>query len=675
MRDSGRKLLFVLLALVAMPSLAMSPSFKDAEPPAGAKSVALVERWLHVDEDALRQEISQGLKASGGSVELELPMPYGGSKRFRLSPSEVMAPELAARYPRIQTFAGHGIDDPLDRIRFELLPQGVGAMLFGVDGVVVLQPQGKSGSYVVFQRETVAERSNLVCNVTRIEPAARSLLPHPLQHPAASPRKVVGGQLRRYRTAIATTGEYSSFHGGTKELVQAEIARAVNRVNQVFENEVGVTLQLVGNNDTVIFLDANTDPYTNDDGGAMLDQNQTTLDNLIGTANYDLGHVFSTGGGGVAATNPCSPESKAQGVTGLDTPTNDPFWIDYVAHEIGHQFGGNHTFNDNSQGGCAGDNRNQDTAFEPGSGSTIIAYAGICGTLGNQNLQNNSDPYFHVATLGEMHAETQNADGGRGGSCGTLVAAANTPPTITQTLPASPGGGAPGAVIPARTPFFLTATATDPDGDALTYAWEQLDAGAASPPVEDDGTRAIIRSYLPSSSPTRVVPRLQDLLGGTTTFGELLPTTTRILTFRVTVRDNRNGARWSGEAGQAADVRLQVQDTGAPFRITSQPAATTVTVGNAVTVTWDVSGTADAPISCAQVAIGWSVDGGNSFATNTEATFPNNGSASVTVPNLASNNQTRIRVRCASSPFFAVNAANLEVGGGTLIFRNGFEAP
>jgi hypothetical protein len=415
----------------------------------------------------------------------------------------------------------------------------------------------------------------------------------------------------------------------------------MNRVNGIYERDLAIRMELVANNDLIIYTKQGTDPYTNNNGGLMLSQNQETLDEIIGDANYDIGHVFSTGGGGVAYLGvTCISGFKAGGVTGLSSPTGDPFYVDYVAHEFGHQWGANHSFNGN-EGSCSGGNRNGSTAYEPGSASTIMGYAGICGS---QNLQSNSDPYFHTISYQEIVNFTQS---GAGHSCAVTSGTGNLAPAVEA---------GPAFTIPAATPFTLCGSATDPDGDALTYAWEQFDLGPAGHPNAPSGDAPLFRSFNPIDDPCRSFPRLPDVLAGTQTLGEILPTSARNLNFRLTARDNRSG----GGGVDFDTTSLSVVDTAGPFQVTS-PDGTTVWTGTELqTVTWDAAGTNLAPVSCSQVDILFSADGGNSFPYLLLGGTPNDGSQLVTAPNL-STDQARVLVRCSDNIFFHISQADFAV--------------
>ena len=350
---------------------------------------------------------------------LYLPMPDGSHQRFSIVESPIMAPELSAKYPEIKTYMGKGIDDPYASVRFDFTVHGFHAMILSPNGNVFIDPYslGDIQNYIsYYTKDYTKDGASFECELFTDEGILNELN-YLKGNKILTP---TGPQLRTYRVAVATTGEYTAFFGGTVPQGLAAVVTSVNRVNGVYEKEVAVRMVLVANNDTLIFTNAVTDPYTNNDGSAMLAQNQTTVDAYIGNPNYDFGHVFSTGGGGVAYLGViCRAGLKARGVTGSPAPVGDPFDIDYVAHEMGHQFSGNHSFN-GSSGSCSGGNRNASTAYEPGSGSTIMAYAGICSP---QNLQNFSDAYFHSINFDEIVSYT---NFGSGNGCAVVTATGNT---------------------------------------------------------------------------------------------------------------------------------------------------------------------------------------------------------------------------------------------------------
>ncbi|MBK8905883.1 MAG: DNRLRE domain-containing protein [Anaerolineaceae bacterium] len=617
--------------------------------PAGERVIVpTAYRTVSLDWAALNTVLAQApASLGGGNVVLWLPLPNGEYGRFQIIKTAVMHPDLAAKFPEIQTYAGVGIDDPTAYARLDSTPKGFHAMILSGNGRVFIDPYTTENidlyqSYFArdfvpnlpadFAPDVVLENPD---HIDEVDTAVN------INGPFAT-----GGQLRTYRLAVAATGEYTQFHGGTVPLAMAEIVTAINRVAGIYEREVAVTFQLVPNNDQVVYTNGATDPYTNNNGGAMLSQNQSTLNSVIGSANYDVGHVFSTGGGGIAGLAVVCGSAKAQGVTGLGSPIGDPFYVDYVAHEMGHQFAGNHTFNGNA-GSCAGGNRNGSTAYEPGSGTTIMAYAGICGS---QNIQNNSDDYFHGISFDEMVSFTTT---GSGNNCAVISSTGNTPPTAEAGASFS---------IPLNTPFTLTGSGSDPDGTAsLTYNWEEFDLGPAGAPNSPSGNAPIFRSFSPTTSPSRTFPQISDIVNNTQTLGELLPSYARTMNFRFTVRDNQVPA--GGVASDGTTVTA-VAGTG-PFLVTAPNTAVTWTGNASETVTWNVAGTSAAPISCANVNISLSTDGGYTYPTILEANTPNDGSASVLVPNI-STTAARVRVSCAGNIFFDISNANftIQVGGG-----------
>ncbi|MCB8949694.1 MAG: DNRLRE domain-containing protein [Ardenticatenaceae bacterium] len=616
-------------------------------------------RTVSLDWEAINTLLAQAPASMNSSeIILSLPLPDGSYGRFQISKTAVMHPDLAAKFPEIQTFVGKGLDDATAYARLDSTPKGFHAMILSGNGRVFIDPY-TDNSVALYQSYFA---SDFIPNLPEdFEPDVVVEEPGSDIHAADAPGIdgvfTSGGQLRTYRLAVAATGEYTQFHGGTVPLALAEIVTAINRVAGIYEREVAVTFQLVANNDQIIYTNGATDPYTNTNGAVMLGQNQSNLNAVIGSANYDVGHVFSTGGGGIAGLGVVCGGAKAQGVTGLGSPIGDPFYVDYVSHEMGHQFAGNHTFN-GSTGSCAGGNRNGSTAYEPGSGTTIMAYAGICSP---QDIQSNSDDYFHGISFDEIVSFTT---AGNGNTCAAVSSTSNTPPTANAGASFS---------IPLNTPFTLTGSGSDVDGTAsLTYNWEEFDLGPTGSPLSPSGNAPIFRSFGPTGSPSRTFPQISDIVNNTQTLGELLPTYGRTMNFRFTVRDNQVPA-----GGVASDETTVTAVTGTgPFLVTA-PNTVVTWVGNTVeTVTWNVAGTNLAPISCANVAISLSSDGGFTYNTVLDASTPNDGSADVLVPNIGSSS-ARVRVSCADNIFFDISNSNFTVvpGGGPTVTPSNTPVP
>jgi len=622
---------------------------------------------------------------------LEIPAPDGNIVRFRLEESPMLAPEVAAQFPDWKTFQGRGIDDPTATARFDLNANGFHGYVIGEGGTFVIDPYSVNDkkNYVVYYKGTFGGEENFYCNFKE-DNRKKSALDFFTAPNAFSN----GTQLRNYRLAMSATKEYTTFFNNNVTNAFAGVQTTVNRMITVYRRELAVTFTLVSDTRTV-FTTASDGGFPNASAGTVaedsLKRSPVVLDTTYGKMNYDIGHVLSrTGNPNGLALSPslCANDSseetnpaltaKAQGFTGAPTPQGDGFDVDYVAHEIGHQFAMSHTFNNDTDGSCS--TRSADSSYEPASGITIMGYGGICAP---RNLAANSIEYFNLRSFDQtLNYMTTTADTTAG--CGTRTATNNTPPSVAVA--------AASYNIPKQTPFTLTATATDANSDSLTYLWEEFDLGAATRSTgavdtDEDGTiRPIFRAYNPTIGGSRTFPSLHYILnnentppltytgtlpfapainaqagyvcanGETCVTGERLPSISRTMNFRVTVRDN------NANGGGAADAQTQVVVNAAagPFLITSQNAATVWAGNSAQTVTWSVAGTNTNGINAANVKISLSIDGGQTFPTVLAASTANDGTETINVPNAATT-QARIKVEAVGNIFFDINNVNFAI--------------
>jgi hypothetical protein len=593
-------------------------------------------------EESLKALLQQAPPGSNHAIAISLPDPDGNMRTFRVWETPVMAPELSAKYPQIKTYTATDIDNPRISAKLNYSPWGFHAIIFDGDNTYLIDPfSNESNSYYLayYKRDYRRGEAELMHCEMQVG-----------DHDPSPSHRTHGDVKRTYRLALACTGEYAAAVAGptpSKPAVMARMVVSINRVNGVFERELATTLQLVANTDTLIFLDAGTDPYSNTSGSAMMAQNQAVTDSRIGSANYDIGHVFSTGGGGVAQKGSvCDNSQKARGVTGSLNPQGDAFDIDYVAHEMGHQFGADHTFNTNL-GACGGGNRTPGSAFEPGSGSTLMAYAGLCG---GDNLQGQSSVYFHARSLEQITTYLNT-----GGTCATTTPANNTPvtlPSFARTYN-----------IPFLTPFELTAPQpVNSSSSSPTWCWEEWDL--SNNELTWTSTRLtgpLFRSFPPDTSKTRVFPQLVKLLDNVTSYvGERLPDTARKLHFRLTARQIHDGF---GSFNFPDDtVVLNIIRTAMPFSVTN-PNSSQInwTGGTTQTVTWQVGGSDLSPVNCDLVDIFLSVDGGYTYPFLLREKAPNTGSATITVPNTRTTANARIKVKGHGNIFFDISNENFSI--------------
>lgn len=595
---------------------------------------------------------SQVSNAYESKSQIKLPTADGLIHTFSLVNYNLLHPDLQKSYPEIKALYGISIDDATMTIVADYSPT------YGFRAVISQPGVGKTyidhfqrndlNHRVVYYRKDYQRFSNWSCGVEGSGirndedlQGNRSLL--------------IGDCLfREYRLALACTGEYAAFHGGTVAGALAAMNTTMNRVNGVFAQEIAIRCVIIANNTNIIYTNSATDPYTNTNGSTMLGQNQTTCDGVIGSANYDIGHVFSTGGGGVAYTpSVCNNSIKAGGVTGSGAPVGDPFDIDYVAHEMGHQLSANHTQNNSCQ-------RNTATAMEPGSASSIMGYAGIC----SPNVQLNSDENYHATSLQEIKTFLI----GNGSTCDIPVAGYNNaPPNISAPSNNTTYN------IPISTPFALTMTATDPNGNGIIYGWDQMNNNTATmPPAATNTVGPTFRFLEPTSNPTRYFPNLSAILAGNLVgapYGgsnwEVVPSVARTMNFRGVARDV---TPMSASCNSEVDVIVNTISGTTAFKVTGLDVSTTWLETETRTITWNVGGSNAGTVNTPNVSILMSYDGGLTFPVTLVASTSNDGSHPITVPT-GITTTARIMVRAVGNIFFDINDANIIVNSGVPSFE------
>ncbi|MFN0034219.1 MAG: reprolysin-like metallopeptidase [Saprospiraceae bacterium] len=590
---------------------------------------------------------------------IALPIADGSMEEFAMLKTSPMAPALEAQHPEILTLAGASLHTPGMQIRITVSPYwGLRAMIVRADkGVEYVQPValGQNQYYMAYdpiheprhpmagvlptKYEAPLDFSNLKGETTpRFSPGEPKPEDGELLENAVT--------LKIYKFAVACTGEFSQDNGGTKDAVFAKVTEFTNMLNAIYERDVNIRLELIPESYDIIFLDPNTDPYTGTTVGEWMSQNSSAMFNVLGsTDKYDVGHVFARYIDGMAigvAGGVCCTQSKGRGCSAWHGPPYGSEFFAIVGQEIGHMWLSGHTFNQ-----CSPESQfTYESACEPGSGSTIMSYNGACG--GNNVGGGGTALYYHACSIAEIRNFVENLEGA---TCGTNLINGNNDPIITTPYPDN-------LFIPISTPFELTGSAVDPDGDSpLTYSWDEMDLGPTTALGSPVGNSPAFRWFTPTTDPARTFPRIQTVMTNSSTITEVLPTYNRDYNFVLVARDNKPGG---GGVGMDT-VSLRSTTTAGPFLLSYPNLATTIwKVGEYQTVTWDVAGTANSLVNCKKVNIRLSTNGGLTNTVTLATGVANNGKACIQVPNNATNT-ARIRVEAADNVFFDISNASFKI--------------
>lgn len=614
-----KKIILIALSILVLGSVSAQANLWSSSEKSGNELQTNSNSYLDFD---IHQFKSKFLSAN--SFSLMLPVDGDEYEAFELKVNTLMPKALQDKFPMIRAYDGISLERTKRTAKVEIGPDYFRVMILTPGReTIYIDPSEFTAQeqthYVLYTKSQLLKENNFEChfsgNAVDIDWNFQ-------------PKAIQTCELRTYRLAVAATGEYTIFQGGTVAQALAAQVTTINRVNAIYERDLAITLTFISNNEDIIYLDPTTDPYTNGATGQMIQENMDNVNTVIGTSNFDIGHVFGTDSGGLAYLGSVCNSYKAGGVTGSSAPRGDAFDIDYVCHEMGHQFGANHSFNS----ACSG-NRNNGTAMEPGSGSTIMGYAGVC----SPSVQGHSDALFHAISLQEIGIEISSNQH----TCPVKTPLNNSAPEILT---------ASNIVVPASTPFVLKAVGADVDGDVLTYTWDQMEKDLTTqPPVATATKGPSFKSFNPTETGKRYIPAIENQLVNNYKW-EVLSDGTRTYKFRLTVRDNAAG----GGCTEYKDITVSANANAGPFVIT-YPTTTGISWqgGSTKTVTWDVANTDAAPINCQKVNISISIDKGVTFQTLLE-NAPNTGSANVQVPNVDAN-FCQVLIESADETFFTVS--------------------
>jgi subtilisin-like proprotein convertase family protein len=620
------------------------------------------QRFYTLDANELKQslEVLHTNTVASKGVAIVIPNSDGKMEEFLVVESSNFVPELQSQYPDIRSYSGTGITNPEASINLSVSASGVQTMVLkGESASEFIDPLPDNKS--IYTVSTSKSRSKGVLPLTC--KTADVILNKGLTQKLAQ-LKSSSGSFKTMRLALSCTGEYAKYFGGTVANALAGMNATMTRVNGVFNRDLAVKLLLIANESSIIYTNATTDPYsdykiddpdntiTDGSEGAWNLELQSTLTSTIGSSNYDIGHLFANSGGGGDAgcigcvcVNPTTsnPYGKGSGYTSPSNarPEGDAFDIDFVAHEMGHQLGANHTFSSEEYEGSG-------VNVEPGSGSTIMGYAGIT----NYDVQNQSDDYFAYASIKQIQSNLATK------SCpvSTNTTLSNQTPTVSAGLDYT---------IPKGTAFVLNGTATDPNGDTMTYCWEQNDSatdsevGANSITYGTKPNGPNFRSFLPTTVTNRYFPAFNSVLvGKLSSTWESVATVGRNLNFVFTARDNATSGL--GQTNSDATV-ITVDGNKGPFQVTSQnTAGVSWVLGSSQTITWSVNGTSSLS-GATNVNIKLSTDGGLTFPIVLAANTPNDGSEVITAPTTAAKD-CRILIEPTANVFYALNSTVFTIG-------------